>query len=74
MDQTRAPGLGEIIRAFKAASSRIIRVNGMPDFAWQRNYYEHVIRSEAELDRVRQYIANNVLKWELDRENPAFKG
>ena len=35
---------------------------------WQRNYYEHVIRSENELNRIRQYIQNNPLKWELDRE------
>ena len=37
---------------------------------WQRNYYEHVIRSEAELDRVRQYIAYNPAKWPEDAENP----
>ena len=37
---------------------------------WQRNYYEHVIRSDAELGRIREYIANNPLKWQLDLENP----
>ncbi|HEX9917447.1 MAG TPA: transposase [candidate division Zixibacteria bacterium] len=41
---------------------------GMP--VWQRNYYEHVIRSEKELGNIREYITNNPLKWELDRENP----
>jgi putative transposase len=40
---------------------------------WQRNYYEHVIRHEKELDDVREYILQNPLKWELDRENPAHK-
>ncbi|MBF8267164.1 MAG: hypothetical protein HW388_672 [Dehalococcoidia bacterium] len=38
---------------------------------WQRNYYEHIIRSEVELARVREYIQNNPLQWELDEENPA---
>ncbi len=39
---------------------------------WQGNYYEHVIRNEAELERIRQYIADNPLQWESDRENPGF--
>ncbi len=34
---------------------------------WQRNYYEHVIRDERDLNRIREYIVNNPLKWELDR-------
>jgi len=33
---------------------------------WQRNYHEHIIRNEKELQRIRQYILNNPLKWELD--------
>ena len=32
---------------------------------WQRNYYEHIIRNEAELDSVRQYIANNPIERHL---------
>jgi REP element-mobilizing transposase RayT len=37
---------------------------------WQRNYYEHVIRNEEELNRIRQYILENPMRWETDRENP----
>ena len=37
---------------------------------WQRNYYEHVVRGENELHRIREYVANNPLQWETDRENP----
>jgi putative transposase len=37
---------------------------------WQHNYYEHIIRNEDELNRIRQYIEDNPLKWEMDRENP----
>jgi len=36
---------------------------------WQRNYYEHVIRSEEELNKIRRYIINNPPKWEYDQEN-----
>ena len=42
----RAPTLGEIIRSFKAVTSRQIRVSVNQTFGWQRNYYEHVIRNE----------------------------
>ena len=38
-------------------------------FAWQRNYYEHIIRDEHELNQIRDYIKNNPLDWEMDEEN-----
>ena len=37
---------------------------------WQRNYYEHVIRNEESLHRIREYILDNPTRWEFDRENP----
>ena len=37
---------------------------------WQRNYYEHIIRSDDELNSIREYIAINPAQWALDRENP----
>jgi len=37
---------------------------------WQRNYYEHVIRNEEDLEKIRSYIELNPLKWALDEENP----
>ena len=40
---------------------------------WQRNYYEHVIRDELALSRVRDYIANNPLQWISDPENPVSR-
>ena len=52
---------------------RGVKISGWPPFAgklWQRNYYEHIIRNEESLNRIREYIANNPLQWELDRENP----
>ena len=44
-----------------------------PGRLWQRNYYEHVIRDDADLNRIRQYITDNPLHWALDRENPLFQ-
>lgn len=67
----RAPTVGEIMRTFKAVSTRRIHQDGRDDFAWQRNYYEHIIRNESALARIRDYIINNPQQWTLDRENPA---
>jgi putative transposase len=60
-----------MVRAYKAASAAMIRRAAAPDFAWQRNYYEHIIRSEDELGRIRRYIEDNPRMWETDEENPA---
>jgi putative transposase len=70
----RAPTLGEIVRSFKALATRRIRQSGVTAFAWQRNYYEHIIRDEESLNRIREYIRNNPLQWALDRENPHSTG
>lgn len=37
---------------------------------WQRNYYEHVIRDDIDLAKIREDIVNNPLKWELDENHP----
>ena len=36
---------------------------------WQRNYYEHIIRNERDLQTIREYIATNPVRWETDWEN-----
>ena len=71
------PGsLSTIVRSFKSASTkRINELRGAPGTpVWQRNYYEHVIRNERELDKIREYIATNPLRWTLDGENPQRMG
>jgi len=62
--------IGSIIRSYKASVTRWCRSNEFESFRWQRNYYEHIIRDEAELNEIRQYIIFNPLKWSLDEENP----
>ena len=64
--------LPTIVRSFKSVSTkRINKVRNTPGIpVWQRNYYEHVIRSEKELDRIRQYIAHNPASWTEDAERP----
>ena len=64
--------LPEIVRAFKTFSARKINEMraspGSP--VWQRGFYEHVIRNEDELDKVRTYIMDNPSKWSEDIDNP----
>jgi REP element-mobilizing transposase RayT len=65
-----------IVGSFKSASTRRInKLRGTPGVAgWQRDYYEHVIRNEDGLNRIREYIFTNPLRWALDRENPGRTG
>jgi REP element-mobilizing transposase RayT len=67
-------GLPEIVRGFKTFSARrinAVRITpGMP--LWQRNYYEHVIRDERDLNAIREYIVGNPVGWDRDDDNPEF--
>ncbi len=39
----------------------------MPGIAvWQRNFYDHIVRNEEELNNIRQYIIDNPANWGLD--------
>lgn len=65
---TEETSLCEIIRQFKTFSVKRINkqkgTQGVP--LWQRNYYEHVIRTENELNEIRNYIKNNPMNWNDD--------
>jgi putative transposase len=64
--------VGAIIRGFKSASTNRINELGNTHGKqfWHRNYYEHVIRDEKDLERIREYIRLNPTRWPLDEENP----
>ncbi len=61
-----------IIRSYKSAVSYRInlmrRTDGVP--VWQRNYYEHIIRNQTDLQNKTDYIEANPLLWDEDDENP----
>lgn len=71
-----AGSLGAIIGQFKSAVTKHINAHrGTPGApVWQRNYYEHIIRNEQALNAIRRYIAENPLRWHLDRYNSAAVG
>jgi REP element-mobilizing transposase RayT len=67
-----ANSIPTIIRGFKSSvTQRIIEIRATPGApVWQRNYYEHVIRNEIDLEETREYIQNNPLKWLEDEYYP----
>ncbi|OIO38343.1 MAG: transposase [Candidatus Omnitrophica bacterium CG07_land_8_20_14_0_80_50_8] len=60
-----------VIRSYKSVVTKRVnelgRSPGRP--IWQSNYYEHIIRNDKSLDEIREYIAHNPARWELDSEN-----
>lgn len=69
----RKPTLGQIVAYFKYQSTkemnRIETENAITKF-WQRNYYEHIIRDEKDMQRITGYIESNPLHWGIDDNNP----
>ena len=67
-----AGSVGAILGQFKSITTK--RINkGCPNAGisiWQRNFYDHVIRGEEELEKIREYIVYNPEKWTTDWENP----
>jgi len=64
--------LSEIIQNFKTSAAR--RINQLRSGkylpVWQRNYYEHIIRNEESLQKIRDYIVNNPVSWNQDKLHP----
>jgi putative transposase len=75
------PPLQKIVQWFKTMSTNEY-VHGVKEHGWkplkgqlwQRSFYDHVIRNDEGLNRVREYISTNAQRWVLDRENPIAKG
>jgi len=68
-----APTLGEIVRWFKTMTTNYyiqgVKNNNWKSFEkklWQRNYYDHVVRDDVELNKIREYIQNNPANWDND--------
>jgi REP element-mobilizing transposase RayT len=69
--------LPQVVQRFKSLTTtryrQGVQASGWEPYGgslWQRNYYERIIRDEAELHRIRQYIQQNPLRWTLEREHP----
>lgn len=66
----RPRSLGALMAGFKSSvTTRINALRGTPGTSvWQRNYYDHIIRSDREYEEIAAYIANNPANWLTDTE------
>jgi REP element-mobilizing transposase RayT len=69
------PRLGDVVQRFKTITTiryaTGVHNHGWEPFEgrlWQTEYYDHIIRDEADLDRCRRYIIANPANWETDRD------
>ena len=67
--------LGNIIGVYKSLVSRdclqlFQKNNQNMGKLWQRNYYEHIIRDESDLQIISDYIETNPERWEEDEYHP----
>jgi REP element-mobilizing transposase RayT len=71
--QRKSGSLGSIIAGFKsAATTRINVLRKTPRLpVWQPKFHDHIIRDDEDLNRIREYILQNPIKWYYDEENPA---
>jgi len=58
--------LSELEGAYKTTTSKHIHLAGLLEFSWQRSFHDHVIRDQAEFDRISQYIHDNPANWNDD--------
>jgi hypothetical protein len=67
----RKPTLGQIVAFFKYQTTKEINaIEGGPvTRLWQRNYFEHVIRNQREMENIWNYIESNPARWWNDDEN-----
>jgi len=64
--------LSSLMAGFQSpVTSKINQLRGTPkQDVWQRNYFDRIIRNDNELNRIRKYIIENPMKWNLDNKNP----
>lgn len=64
--------ISSLIAGFKSATTKKINIirNTPQNPVWQGNYYDHIIRNDESLARIREYVQNNPLSWENDQLHP----
>jgi putative transposase len=70
------PYLGNVVAYFKYQSAkRINEISNTPGaHVWQRGYYDHIIRDNRSMERIRDYIRENPQRWSSDKENADIEG
>jgi REP element-mobilizing transposase RayT len=59
--------LSNVIKGFKIGVTKWCKENNYQKFKWQRSFYERIIRNEKELFKIRKYIQQNPIKWDIEK-------
>ena len=62
----QSKNLASIIRGFKVGVKKYTTINEIY-FCWQPKFYDHIIRNDESLNKIREYIITNPERWERDR-------
>ena len=74
-DARPSPTIVDVICSFKSKCTveylKFIKNNNLnvSGKIWQRSFYDHIIRDEKSLDKIREYIIKNPDNWLEDEEN-----
>ena len=60
-----AGSLGAVVGQFKQRTTKRIRAQRRPEFAWQERFFDQILRDDDALERYRVYIRENPLRWRL---------
>ena len=61
--------LSSIIGSYKSGVTRQINKINSAGFQWQRSFYDHIVRTDESLYKIRDYIVNNPINWDVDKNN-----
>ncbi len=64
----QSKNLASVIRGIKISTTTFARKNQIP-FSWQRSFHDRIIRDTAEMNRIAEYIENNVAEWDSEMKN-----
>ena len=72
LPRMKSKSLSSLMAGFKSSVTKKINIlrDSPGTRLWQRNYYEHIIRNQSAMDKIRHYIVNNPLSWDLDQLHP----
>ncbi len=65
----RRTNLSNVIKGFKIGVTKWCKHNNITNFKWQRSFYDRIIRNEKELFYIRDYIEQNPLRWDIEKNN-----
>lgn len=59
--------LSNVVKGFKIGVTKWCKNNNIANFKWQRSFYDRIIRNEKELFYIKDYIEQNPLRWEIEK-------